>query len=145
MTHIITRTHARTTHACTHTHTHASIRTLSSARLCISYQDMNLFNGSSHLICLIFGRKLHEKPGCLKGCSTGESMLVAFSWFSCTGSGEGGGFGGGGASVTFGWTDPVGIFTRGQFWPSGIVVACVCVCVCLSVCLCVSITCLSTR
>ena len=26
------------------------------------------------------------------------------------------------------------IFTRGQFWPSGIVVACVCVCVCLSVC-----------
>ena len=31
-------------------------------------------------------------------------------------------------------------FTRGQFWPSGIVVACVCVC--LSVCL--SITCLSS-
>ena len=34
------------------------------------------------------------------------------------------------------------IFTRGQFWPSGIVVACVCVCVCvcvcLSVCLCVN-------
>ena len=31
-------------------------------------------------------------------------------------------------------------FTRGQFWPSGIVVACVCVCVCvcLSVCLCVN-------
>ena len=31
---------------------------------------------------------------------------------------------------------PVRIFTRGQFWPSGIVVACVCVCVsvCLSVC-----------
>ena len=26
------------------------------------------------------------------------------------------------------------IFTRGQFWPSGIVVACICVCVCLSVC-----------
>ena len=26
------------------------------------------------------------------------------------------------------------IFTRGQFWPSGIVVACVCLCVCLSVC-----------
>ena len=25
------------------------------------------------------------------------------------------------------------LFTRGQFWPSGIVVACVCVCVCLSV------------
>ena len=24
--------------------------------------------------------------------------------------------------------------TRGQFWPTGIVVACVCVCVCLSVC-----------
>ena len=41
------------------------------------------------------------------------------------------------------------IFTRGQFWPSGIVVACVCVCVCVcvSVCLsvCVSITCLSGR
>ena len=39
------------------------------------------------------------------------------------------------------------IFTRGQFWPSGIVLACICVClsvclsvrlsVCLSVCLCV--------
>ena len=27
------------------------------------------------------------------------------------------------------------VFTRGQFWPSGIVVAWVCVCVCLSVCL----------
>ena len=26
------------------------------------------------------------------------------------------------------------IFTRGQFWPSGIVVACVCVCVCVCVC-----------
>ena len=26
-------------------------------------------------------------------------------------------------------------FTRGQFWPSGIVVACVCVCVCVCVCL----------
>ena len=25
-------------------------------------------------------------------------------------------------------------FTRGQFWPSGIVVACVCLCVCVSVC-----------
>ena len=35
------------------------------------------------------------------------------------------------------------VFTRGQFWPSGIVVACVCVCVCLSIC--VSITCLSAR
>ena len=35
------------------------------------------------------------------------------------------------------------IFTRGQFWPSGIVVACVCVCVCLSVCLsvCQSLAC----
>ena len=33
------------------------------------------------------------------------------------------------------------IFTRGQFWPSGIVVPCVCVSVWLSVC--VSITCLS--
>ena len=35
------------------------------------------------------------------------------------------------------------IFTRGQFWPSGIVVACVCLCVCPSVC--ASITSLSTR
>ena len=25
-------------------------------------------------------------------------------------------------------------FTLGQFWPSGIVVACVCVCMCVSVC-----------
>ena len=35
------------------------------------------------------------------------------------------------------------IFTRGQFWPSGIVVACVCVCVCLSVCpsVCQSLAC----
>ena len=30
------------------------------------------------------------------------------------------------------------IFTRGQFWPSGIVVACVCVYVCVSVCPCVN-------
>ena len=29
------------------------------------------------------------------------------------------------------------IFTRGQFWPSGIVVACVCLSVCASVCVCV--------
>ena len=29
------------------------------------------------------------------------------------------------------------IFTRGQFWPSGIVVACVCLSVCVSVCVCV--------
>ena len=35
------------------------------------------------------------------------------------------------------------IFTRGQFWPSGIVVASVCVCVCL--CVCSSITSLSAR
>ena len=35
------------------------------------------------------------------------------------------------------------IFTRGQFWPSGIVIAPVCVSV--SVCVCVSITCLSAR
>ena len=40
----------------------------------------------------------------------------------------------------FSWYIPIpatkGVFTRGQFWPSGIVVACVCVCVsvCLSVC-----------
>ena len=35
------------------------------------------------------------------------------------------------------------IFTRGQFWPSGIVVACVCVCVCVSLCLsvCQSLAC----
>ena len=29
------------------------------------------------------------------------------------------------------------LFTRGQFWPSGIVVACVCLSVCVSVCVCV--------
>ena len=29
------------------------------------------------------------------------------------------------------------IFTRGQLWPSGIVVACVCLCVCVYVCVCV--------
>ena len=35
------------------------------------------------------------------------------------------------------------IFTRGQFWPSGIVVACVCVCVCVCVCpyVCQSLAC----
>ena len=40
-----------------------------------------------------------------------------------------------------------GIFTRGQFWPSGIVVACVCVCVCMCVCVsvCPSIMSLSVR
>ena len=35
------------------------------------------------------------------------------------------------------------LFTRGQFWPSGIVVACVCVCVCM--CVCPSIMSLSVR
>ena len=35
------------------------------------------------------------------------------------------------------------VFTRGQYWPSGIVVACVCLCVCVSVR--VSITSLSAR
>ena len=29
------------------------------------------------------------------------------------------------------------LFTRGQLWPSGIVVACVCLCVCVYVCVCV--------
>ena len=28
----------------------------------------------------------------------------------------------------------IAVFTRGQFWPSGIVVACVCLCVCPCVC-----------
>ena len=32
---------------------------------------------------------------------------------------------------------PSHLFTRGQFWPSGIVVACVCLSVCVSVCVCV--------
>ena len=31
------------------------------------------------------------------------------------------------------------IFTRGQFWPSGIVIACVCVCVRVCVCVCQSV------
>ena len=37
----------------------------------------------------------------------------------------------------------VWFITRGQYWPSGIVVACLCVCVCLSVCLsvCQSLAC----
>ena len=37
------------------------------------------------------------------------------------------------------------IFTRGQFWPSGIVVACVCVCTCVCVSVCPSIMSLSER
>ena len=32
-------------------------------------------------------------------------------------------------------------FTRGQFWPSGIVVACVCVCVCVCLSVCQSLVC----
>ena len=40
---------------------------------------------------------------------------------------------------------PYEVFTRGQFWPSGIVIACVCVCVRVCVSVCVSITCLSAR
>ena len=32
------------------------------------------------------------------------------------------------------WAWVYWVFTQGQFWHSGIVVACVCVCVCLSVC-----------
>ena len=35
------------------------------------------------------------------------------------------------------FTDKYIIFTRGQFWPSGIVVACVCLSMCVSVCVCV--------
>ena len=31
------------------------------------------------------------------------------------------------------------VFTRGQFWPSGIVVACVCVCVCVCLSVCLSV------
>ena len=31
------------------------------------------------------------------------------------------------------------VFTRGQFWPSGIVVACVCVCVCVRLSVCPSV------
>ena len=34
-------------------------------------------------------------------------------------------------------TDKMCLFTRGQFWPSGIVVACVSLSVCVSVCVCV--------
>ena len=34
------------------------------------------------------------------------------------------------------------VFTRGQFWPSGIVVACVCVCVSVCLCMCQSRVCL---
>ena len=30
------------------------------------------------------------------------------------------------------------VFTRGQFWPSGIVVACVCLSVCVSLCVCIN-------
>ena len=37
------------------------------------------------------------------------------------------------------------IFTRGQFWPSGIVVACVCVCVYVCVSVCPSIMSLSVQ
>ena len=33
------------------------------------------------------------------------------------------------------------LFTRGQFWPSGIVVACVCVCVSVCLCVCQSFAC----
>ena len=33
------------------------------------------------------------------------------------------------------------IFTRGQFWPSGIVIACVCVCPCVRVCVYQSLAC----
>ena len=42
------------------------------------------------------------------------------------------------------WTGQ-SIFTRGQFWPSGIVVACVCVYVCVCVSVCPSIMSLSER
>ena len=37
--------------------------------------------------------------------------------------------------TTISWNNFYFFITRGQFWPSGIVVACVCVCVCVCVCL----------
>ena len=37
-------------------------------------------------------------------------------------------------NVVIYWSE---FYYRGQFWPSGIVVACVCLCVCVSVCVCV--------
>ena len=33
------------------------------------------------------------------------------------------------------------LFTRGQFWPSGIVIACVCVCACVYEAVCQSLAC----
>ena len=36
-------------------------------------------------------------------------------------------------SSNFSSIDFICVFTRGQYWPSGIVVACVCLCVCVSV------------
>ena len=42
----------------------------------------------------------------------------------------------GGVSISFPLFSII-LFTRGQFWPSGIVVACVCLSVCVSVCVCV--------
>ena len=39
------------------------------------------------------------------------------------------------SSILASWRSRISpIFTRGQFWPSGIVVACVCLCVCPCVC-----------
>ena len=39
-----------------------------------------------------------------------------------------------GSDAQFAWKEIFNMFfTRGQFWPSGIVVACVCLCVCVSV------------
>ena len=56
--------------------------------------------------------------------------------------GGGGGGGGGGYSLCDGWYICAAVltpfFTRGQFWPSGIVITCVCGSVCVCVCVCIN-------
>ena len=49
--------------------------------------------------------------------------LSGLAYFSCI------------SDIFFTKFQTLSFFTRGQFWPSGIVVACVCVCVCVCVCL----------
>ena len=56
-----------------------------------------------------------------RGCPwrrTANTERAPHSWLSCI----------------FLWIFLKDVFTRGQFWHSGIVIACVCVCVCVSVC-----------
>ena len=98
-------------------HCNSSLARDKSARLCwywkaIIYSRVHL--GWMKLGNMVFDRKTTHTGPVLK-LGYHESFFVLF----------------------FIYLEIFSVFTRGQFWPSGIVVACVCLSVCVSVCVCV--------